>query len=307
MDILPIFEQMMVLLILLLVGVAAAKTGVVDGETNRRLTRFTLLIPQTCMILASAMTDDLNVTPGRIFAILGAGCVMYAILVALSYVVPAVYRCKPADRGIYSFMTIFGNVGFMGFPVVRSIFGDTAVFYAALLNIPFNLLAYTLGISQLNSGGGKIHINWKLLINPPLIAALAAILILCFHIPVPGPLAQAVDMLGDMVVPCSMIVIGASLGSQRFKDIFTDWRAYAFAPVRLLIAPVLLWAVLRLFIKDTVFLGTMTVLGAMPVASLATMLSIEYGGNVEMASRTVFVTTVLSVVTVPLVCWLLPL
>ncbi len=88
---------------------------------------------------------------------------------------------------------------------------------------------------------------------------------------------------------------------------FGDWRSYAFAPVRLLVAPVLVWAVLRLFITDTVLLGTMTVLAAMPVASFATMLSIQYGGNERIASRTVFVTTVLSVVTIPIVCWLLPI
>jgi hypothetical protein len=110
-----------------------------------------------------------------------------------------------------------------------------------------------------------------------------------------------------MVVPCSMIIIGASLGSQKMKAVFTDWHAYAFAPVRLLVAPVVLWGILHFFVTDSVFLGTMTVLGAMPVASLATMLSIEYGGNVTMASRTVFVTTILSVVTVPLICWLLPI
>jgi hypothetical protein len=307
MDILPIFEQMMVLLILLVVGVIAAKTGIMDEETNRRFTRFTLLIPQTCMILGSVVNSDLGIGPGQVFGILGMGCVMYAILIALSYLTPIIYRCKPADKGIYSFMTIFGNVGFMGFPVVGSIFGDKAVFYAAMLNIPFNLLAYTIGIAQLNNKGEKMKIQWKLLVNPPLIASVIAIFLLCFNIHVPGPLADSVEMLGDMVVPCSMIIIGASLGSQKMKQVFTDLRAYAFAPMRLIVAPVVLWAILHFFVTDSVFLGTMTVLGAMPVASLATMLSIEYGGNVEMASRTVFVTTVLSVVTVPLICWLLPI
>lgn len=298
---------MLVLLILLLVGVVAAKTGVMDEETNRRFTRFTLLIPQTCMILGSVINTDLGITPGRVFLVLGVGCVMYAILVALSLLVPIVYRCKPEDRGIYSFMTIFGNVGFMGIPVAGSIFGGAASFYAALLNIPFNLLAYTLGISLLNSRGGRTKINWRLLINPPLIAAALAVVILCADVHVPDPLAEAIGMLGDMVVPCSMIIIGASLGTQRLREIFGDWHVYAFAPVRLIAAPVLLWAVLHLFVHDEVLLGTMTVLGAMPVASFATMLSIEYGGNVKMASKTVFVTTLLSVGTLPLVCWLLPL
>lgn len=307
MNISAVIHQMLVLLILLIVGVVAAKTGVVDRETNRRLTNFTLVIPQTCMILGSVLNVDLGLTPMKILGVMGAGFAMYAILVLLSLVVPLVYRCRREDKGIYSFMTIFGNVGFMGFPVVNAIFGGTALFYAALVNIHFNVLAYSLGISLMGSRGGKIRIDWKKLVNAPLVAAVLSIVIVCFRIRVPEPVAEAVGMLGDMIVPCSMIIIGSSLGNQKFRDIFGDWRAYAFAPVRLFVAPVLLWAILRLFIHDTVLLGTMTVLGAMPVAAFATMLSIQYGGNEQVASRTVFVSTVLSVVTIPFICWLLPL
>ena len=307
MDILPIFEQMLVLLILLLVGVISAKTGVMDGESTRRFTRFALVIPQTCMILNSVLNTELEVTPGRVFAVLGFGCVMYAILVALSFLVPVLYRCKPGDRGIYSFMTIFGNTGFMGIPVAGAILGGAAPFYAALLNIPFNILAYNLGIALLNSGGEKAKIQWRLLINPPMVASLLAVVLVCVKVPVPDPLSKAIGMLGDMIVPSSMIIIGASLGAQRFGDVFGDWRVYAFAPVRLFVVPLLLWVVMRLIVHDTALLGTIILLGAMPVASFATMLSIQYGGNVQMASRSVFVTTVLSVVTIPLVCAILPI
>ena len=298
---------MLVLLILLIVGVIAAKCGVMDEESTRRLTRFALVIPQTCMILNSVLNTELNVTPGRVFAVLGAGCVMYAILVALSFLVPVIYRCKPGDKGIYSFMTIFGNTGFMGIPVSGAIFGGAASFYAALLNIPFNILAYTLGIALLNSRGEKSKIQWKLLINPPMVASFLAVLLVCIKIPVPGPLSKAIGMLGDMIVPCSMIIIGASLGAQKLKDVFGDWHVYAFAPVRLFVVPLLLWSVMHFIIKDATLLGTITLLGAMPVASFATMLSIQYGGNVQMASRSVFVTTVLSVLTIPLICAIVPL
>lgn len=301
-----VFEQMLVLLILLIVGVIASKFGVMDEDTTRRFTRFALLIPQTCLILSSVINNDLGISAGRVFVILGVGCVMYAILVALSFLVPVIYRCKPEDKGIYSFMTIFGNTGFMGIPVARAILGSSAAFYAALFNIPFNLLAYTLGIAMLNSRGERTKIQWKLLINPPMIAAFIAIILLCINIHVPDPLANAIGMLGDMIVPCSMIIIGASLGTQKLKDVFGDWRVYAFAPVRLFFVPIILWAIMHLFVHDEVIIGTITLLGAMPVASFATMLSIQYGGNVQMASRSVFVTTILSVITIPIVCWILP-
>lgn len=307
MEISSVFEQMLVLLILLLVGVAAAKTGVVDGETNRRLTRFALVIPQSAQIISSVIEDELNITPVQLLSVFGASCVMYGLLIALGYLVPILYRFDRRDRGIYSFMTIFGNVGFMGFPVAEAIFGSRGLFYAALLNMPFNLLAYTLGISLLNSGEEKVGFDWRRLVSAPLVAAVIAIFLLLAHVRLPQPVTESIGLMGDMIVPLAMIIIGASLGEQDLKTVFGDWRAYAFAPVRLFVAPVLVWAVLRLFITDSVLLGTMTVLSAMPVASFATMLSIQYGGNEKVASRTVFVTTVLSVVTIPIVCWLLPL
>ncbi len=307
MEISSVFEQMLVLLILLLVGVAAAKTGVVDQETNRRLTRFALVFPQSAQIISSVVGEDLDITAGQLVGVFGAACVMYGVLVALGFLTPVLYRFKKEDRGIYSFMTIFGNVGFMGFPVAETLFGSKGLFYAAILNMPFNLLAYTLGISLLHRGQGKTKISWRQLVNPPLISAIIAIILLLTKIHIPTPVADAIDLLGDTIVPLAMIIIGASLGSQKLSEVFGDWRSYAFAPVRLLIAPVLVWAALRLFITDTVLLGTMTVLAAMPVASFATMLSIQYGGNEKIASRTVFVTTVLSVVTIPIVCWLLPI
>lgn len=305
MDIGLVFQQMAVMLILLLVGVIAARVGVIDAETNRRMTRFALAIPQSAQILSSAMNMETGMTLGRVLSILGAGCVFFALLVVLSLGVPFLYRVKGKDRGAYSFMTIFGNVGFMGLPVIRSLFGAGAVFYGALLLIPFNLLAYTYGIMLLQ--GGKGRIDWRALVSVPLISSLLAVILVCVHIPIPYPIRQATTLLGDMITPLSMIIIGASLGELPLGEVLGDWRAYAFAPVRLIVSPVLVWAVLRLFIQDQTLLGVYTVLAAMPVATFSTMLSIRYGGNERLTSRTVFVSTVLSVATIPLICWMLPL
>ena len=306
MEIVMVVKQMLVLLILLIVGVIAAKTGVVDEETNRRLTRFALMIPQTCMILGSVMNADLGMTPLKVLSIMGIGFLMYAILIALSLVSPYICGCPREDRGVYRFMTIFGNVGFMGYPVVRAIFGSNAVFYAAVLNLPFNLLAYSLGISLLRGGHSIKSFDKKQLISPPMIASFLVLILACVPIKFPEPLVDAVDYLGNMIVPCSMIIIGASLGSQKVKAVFGDLRTYAFAPIRLLICPVVLWGLLHFIIRDEMLLGVVTVLGATPVAAFATMLSIEYGGNEKAASRCVFVTTVLSVATIPFIYWLLP-
>lgn len=305
MNVMAVFNQMLVLLLLLIVGVVCAKVGIVDREGNRRLTRFAVSVCQVCMILGSVINTDLGLSGGEIAVIFFSGWAMYAVLVAAAFAVRALLKKSPDVRGVFAFMTMFGNVGFMGFPVVGAIFGEKAVFCAALYNIPFNVLCYTVGILLIRQGGEKVSFSWKSLINAPLVASLLAIVLLVADIRIPQPVDEAVGMLGDMIVPLSMVIIGASLGDMKLKETFADWRCYVFSAFRLLLLPVAVHFVMRLIVSDPMLLGMTTVLAGMPVAALSVMLTIEYGGDERLASKTVFVSTVLSVLTIPLICGML--
>lgn len=304
MDIKLVLDKMLTMLLMLIVGVIAAKTGVVDGETNRRLSRYAMAVPQCATILASAMNMQSDVTAGTVLGILGVGCVMYLLLVALGVLAPWLARVPKADRGLYSVLTIFGNVGFMGIPLAGAIFGSDAVFYAALLVVPFNLLVFTLGV-RLIGGSQAERFDWRKLINPALVSSVAAVVIIFLPVTWPSPVTGAATAIGDMILPLSMTIVGASLGEQKLRDVLLDWRLYLFAPLRLIVAPVLLWVCLRPFVADQTLLGTITVVGGMPCAAVSAMLSIQYGANERLATRNVFMTTLLSVGTIPLVCWLL--
>ncbi len=304
MDIKLVLDKMLTMLLMLIVGVIAAKTGVVDAEGNRRLSRYAIAVPQCATILASAMNMQSDVTAGTVLGVLGVGCVMYALLLALGVLMPRLARIPGKDRGLYSVLTIFGNVGFMGIPLAGAIFGSDAVFYAALLVIPFNLLLFTFGIRLISGGTGE-RFDWRRMINPALVSSVAAVVIIFLPVTWPSPVTEAVTAIGDMILPLSMTIVGASLGEQKLRDVLLDWRLYLFAPVRLIVAPVLLWACLRPFVTDPTLLGTITVAAGMPCAAVAAMLSIQYGANEKLATRNVFMTTLLSVGTIPLVCWVL--
>jgi predicted permease len=107
------------------------------------------------------------------------------------------------------------------------------------------------------------------------------------------------------VVPAAMLIIGSSLGDMSLKEVFSDWRLYLLAPVKLIAIPVIIWSVLLLFVANPLILGIATVLASMPVATNTTMLCIEYKGNEALASKGVFITTILSVATIPLTVYLL--
>ncbi len=305
MDIMIVLDQMLTMLLMLAVGVICAKAGLVDPETNRRLSRFALVVPQCAIILASAMNMQMELTLGRVLSVIGLSVVFYAVLLAVSLLIPRLFRAKAENRGVYSFLMTFGNTTFLGYPVVRALYGSDAVFFATLLNTPFNLLAFTVGVRMMSGGQAKERLDWRKVVNAPLVCALAAVVMIFLPVEWPSPVKGAANAFGDMVLPLSMIIVGASLGEQKLTDVFRDWRPYALAPVRLLLAPAMVWAMMGLMTDDKMLLGVATLLAGMPSAVLSVMLAIRYGANEKLAARSVFVTTVLSVATIPLLCWLL--
>ena len=155
MEISSIINLMLILLILLLVGVFARKTGVINDQANKHLTRIVVVLAQSAMILAAVMNAEPSLTGLELLGLVGISFVAYAIMLVVVVLFTWVLRIKPGDRGVFQFMALFGNVGFMGFPIVASLFGDAAVFYASLYNIPFNLLTYSLGVMMISRAAEK--------------------------------------------------------------------------------------------------------------------------------------------------------
>ena len=143
---LTIISQMAALFILILVGYGAAKLKIIDGRFSQQLSVFVINISSPCLIVSSVM-GDISPDKGLILPVLAIGCVTYAFFVAVAMLLSRIITKNKDMQGIYGFMLTFGNVGFIGYPIVASIFGKYAIFYASLLNIPFTLLAFSLGKS----------------------------------------------------------------------------------------------------------------------------------------------------------------
>ena len=304
MEITNLLQQMLILMIFLAVGFIAGETGIIDSEGNRKLTKLLLHVAQPALIIDAAIGSKLSFSPADILRMLGLGCLMYAVLIALGYGASPLFRTDAARKNTYRFQCIFSNSGFMGFPVVSAMFGSDAVLIASIFNIPFNFLAYSIGVLML-SGGRRRGMSWRVLLTPTMIATVLGIVLIFTRPALPYVITEAADRLGGMTVPGSMLVIGATLSAAPVKSVFGDGYTYLLCLVRLILSPLAVWAVCGLFVKDAVLLGILTVLSAMPAAAISTMLSIEYGGDPDTASRGVFLTTLLSAATAPLMAYLL--
>lgn len=294
-----IFIVMVVLLLLVVVGYAARRLGYMDGEFDRRLSNFIIDISAPSLILSSVMGPTL---PDRrlIVPLLGVGLLTYAVLTVASLLLSRLLSKDPVGRGIIGFMLVFGNVGFIGYPVAQAVFGPEAVFYAAVINFSNTLFIFTLGVWQVSGDKEKIKLRLHNFLNPGLAACYAAIVICVLQWHVPSFVGQTFTYLGNITVPGALLIIGSSMAQIPLRKMVGTPMAYAVALFRLLLLPVGLYFLMLWLGMDTYVVRINTVIVAMPVATFGVMFCRRYGRDTTLMTEGTFVTTALSVLTLPL-------
>ena len=152
-----VFQKMVELFLIIIVGYIARKTSIIDSEGRGRLSKLVLNVTMPATMLASVMTAETFPETGQLIQLLCVSALSYVILFGFAFIVPKLLRIKQQQVGIYRFMLAFGNVGFIGFPVTEAVFGIEAVFYASIFNLPFNLLAYSIGVGFIKESAKKMH------------------------------------------------------------------------------------------------------------------------------------------------------
>ena len=305
MDVRVIIDQMVILFFIMAVGYIANKCKVMTKELNRLLSSLVINVCLPFYIVSSVLTGEKSLSNGMVFAIIGYSIIAYIVVFILALILTRLPCFNNKDKKLYNFMILFGNVGFMGMPVISSIFGGDALFFASVFNMPFNFLVYSLGVYFVSGRGDEFKFSPKLFLNAGVVSSVIAIVLYVCDIHVPDVLCTAISLTGQITTPAAMLVIGSTLATIPVKRIFTNPELYLIAFIRLLLVPIAVWAVLRLIISDPTLLGVGVMLAAMPVATNASLLCLRYGGNEELASNSVFISTVLSLVTIPILSLLL--
>lgn len=302
---LDIISQMTSLFILILVGYAAAKFKITDSRFSQQLSVFVINISNPCLILASVM-GEISPKKELIIPVLAIGFITYAFFVAVSIALSHAMSKDKTMQGIYGFMLTFGNVGFLGFPIVASIFGEHAIFYASLLNFPFNLLAFSLGRKMIQGGDGKLEFDWKVLLSPAMIACYLSIIIVAFDIKgFPDIVSRPLTLLGNITVPAALLVIGTSMAQMDLSKIFSGKLTWVITGLRLLVLPIVIYFITEAMGFKGEILGINTVLAAMPVGTYGAMFCLQYGKDETVMVQGILISTLLSIVSIPLITLLL--
>lgn len=302
-----LLQQMIVLFLLMIIGFICYKKEIITDEVSKKISAIVVNIANPALILSGGMEKDSVIQGEELLVVMAIIVIMYVVLVLLGQLLPKLLRVEPKSRGVYTAMTIFSNIGFMGFPVIAALYGKQALLYAALFTIPYNLLIYTYGISVMEISKEAVQsqkkrrsIPWKRIFSPGVIACIITIFIYFGGIPVPDFMQTTVSSLSNLTAPLSMMVIGASLATISVKKLFGDRTLLLFSAIKLLVIPIVGTYLIKLFVHHEMIIGVCMIMLATPVGSMTAMLAQQYEGDYEMAAKGVALTTILSVITMPL-------
>lgn len=293
-------EVMVMLFTMVILGYTACKLGYMGDKFDKKLSSIVVDITCPLLVLSSVMGDEM---PDRslILPLVGVGFLTYIILLVFGFWVPRFISKNHDDQGMIGFSLMFANVGFIGYPIVASIFGPKAVFYAALLNVPNTFFIFTAGVMLVKGEYSIRQFNLKVLLSPALIGAFIAALLVAFGVHTPEMIARPITMVGNITVPAALMIIGSSMARLPLHEIIGSGKVYATSFLRLVIVPLSVYFLFRLCGVNTLINNINTVVIAMPVASFGTMFCMKYGRNPSLMTEATFITTLFSIITIPLI------
>lgn len=293
---LSVILEVAVILLLILVGYFTVKKGMFTKESLGSITSFLLYIITPCLIVSSFLSAESGKLDGwTLLLAVVLPALSIVISIAVSYLF---FRREPLGRRrVLRFSTVFCNVGFMGIPLVEGIVGSEGVLYGSFFIAVFNIFCWTYGYVMM--GGGKVRLK-ALLLNPGVIGLVIGLPLYLLDVPVPALIERPIELISALNTPLAMIVVGGYIAQVKLRAFVSDLAVYKMAVLRLVVAPLLYLALVWLLRPDETLLMSTVIQAATPVAANCVLFAVQYDSDAELASKSVAVSTALSVVTIPL-------
>ena len=296
-NVMLIVGNVLTLLLIVLAGLFLGKRGYFAETTQNQMARLLNTVITPCLILSS-MPERSGGDTLRVF--LQTFFIMLLILAGCAVAAQALFRDQPEDlRVTLRYGVIYGNIGYLGVPLLQSAFGEAAMLYAAIGGAAFNLMVWTQGISLMDRGGRRL--SRKAVLNPGTLCFLLGMALMLLGKRLPAPVDRGVSLLAAMNTPLAMLVVGAQMATADIRAIFMEKKYYLVSFVRLVAAPaVVMTALLPLKLEEMLYLS-LVILSACPVATLTSTFSQMYGRDARAGAQVVIQSTVLSLLTMPAV------
>ena len=300
-----VISSVIILFILIFLGFFIGKRGIINKEYTPDLSRFVIEITMPVTVFCSIIAQDSVGLLHEIWQMMVLAAVFHFGTMCIGLLVVKIGRIPERERGIWIFNFMFSNNGFMGLPLALAIFGNDGLFMMAICNVVSNLLIFSVGLKLVTKHypvKEKINIR-KMFVNNINIAVVIGFIFYLGQFPVPDVVVRLLDYISNITAGFSMIVVGLSLSRMNIKGVFMNRKLFIMTALRLIGIPLLCIGVFRLLpirIPELLYM-TLILTAALPSASSQTMLAEQYGTNVQDAGRSVFLTTLFSVITIPIV------
>lgn len=293
-------QQVIVLYLIVAVGFIADRLHVFGESTAKRSNDLLFYIVTPAVMIQSFMNMEFKVETAGAFLIAFlcmSGTLTVANLIAIPF-----FNKSGDNKAVFKYASGYGNMGYMALPLCQAMLGDEGVFYCSAGVIAFNILSFTHGIWVMtkDKAQGKASFDVKkIFFNPGVISVLIGMPIFIFGIDLPNVVDSAVNYVASLNTPLAMIFFGTYIANTDLKTMFKVKENYLVALLKLIALPLIMLAVLRLCGVTGVLLTACLISASVPSANNTVMFSAKYGNDTGVASKVVTLTSVLSVLTIP--------
>ena len=301
MEISAIVNSVLSLFIMILVGVYSSKRKIITPAINKALTDILIQVALPFMIVTSFMFTYDDTIKSNIIKTFFYSLIAYVIVIIISYLL--IIPIKNDKKTILHFANVFTNTGYVGFPILNSIYGAEGVIYGSIFNMFFVIFVWTYGLKLFEGHLGKKKIKQEIInifLNPSIIAVIIGIIIMILDIQLPEALLSSMNSIGNMTGPISMIIIGVILSNVRVRKHLKDWTIYYGITTKLIIIPIFIYLVFLSLGDISKASITVIIMTAMPASTMTSILGESYDKEKEYAAIIVSTTTLLSLITVPI-------
>lgn len=293
--------NVLVMLFLMLIGFVFTKKGILTEAGIKQLTELSLRIAVPCLIVNSYQREfDPAMTKNLLVAM------AFSLGIHIFYIVAAslIFRQRPDKKDrISKFSIIYSNCGFMALPLIQAVYGDEGVFYAVAYVTVFNILYWTQGVYLYTKDWKQLSVK-KAILNPGVLGAVIGLSLFFAQITLPAPIGKTVGFMAAVNTPLPMIVLGTYLVNLKIKQTLKNPSLWIVTGLRLIILPILTIFIIKLFNIEAIISMPLILASASPVAAVATLFAVRYNLDSEYSTQAVSFSTLLSVVTIPLIMML---
>lgn len=296
-----IVNSVVSLFIMILVGIYSGRKKIISPKLNKGLSDLLIQIALPFMILTSFIFEFDDNIKSNIIKTLFYSIIAYIIVIIISYIL--LIPIKGSKKTVLHFSNVFTNTGYVGFPILFSIYGQEGVIYGSINNMVLIIFLWTYGVVLFNDDFKKEELLREMktiFLNPSLIAVFIGIIILFFEIQLPKALSSSMASIGGMAGPLAMIIVGVILSNVKIKDHLKDWTIYYGILTRLIIIPIIIFSIFLLIRDMSKAAMTIIIMVAMPASTMTSVFAENFNKEEEYAAILVSATTLLSLITVPI-------